>query len=193
MKNKYCKILTALLVIFWQAIPLSAQQVTVEWNNARQHIDGFGASDAWFSDDIRDHAYADSLMDLLFDKNKGIGLSLLRQRFESRVFNQDGTREWDHNNFVASGWTAQQAIARGVDKIMISAWTGSKWMKDNNSGTNGGRLLWEFFDDYAASWSEYIERFENEYGVDIYGISPQNEPGVKSWESMVWNKLVFIC
>ena len=187
----YQKWVIMLMALLLSTIAASAQNVTVEWNNERQHIDGFGVSDAWFADDIRDHTYADSLMDLLFDQNKGIGLSLLRQRFERRVFNQNGTRDWNHKNYVASGWTAQQAIARGVDKIMISAWTASSWMKDNDSGTGGGRLLWQYFDDYAATWAEYIQKFESDYGVDIYGISPQNEPGVKSWESMVWQKDTF--
>ncbi len=190
MKKTIINSLGAMLITLL-SFPVFAQNVTVEWNNERQQIDGFGASDAWLSDEIRDHPYADSLMDLLFDKEKGIGLSLLRQRFERKVFNEDATRDWDHKNIVASGWTAQQAVARGVDKIMISAWTASEWMKDNDSGTNGGRLLWQYFDDYASSWAEYINRFEDDYGVSIYGISPQNEPGVKSWESMVWNKDTF--
>lgn len=53
---------------------------TVQWENTQQSIDGFGASDAWFSDEIITHPDKDAMLDLLFKKDGGIGLSILRHR-----------------------------------------------------------------------------------------------------------------
>ena len=50
-----------------------SHDVTVSWSDVRQTIDGFGASSAFFGQNL-----TDDQADQLFDPKKGIGLSLLR-------------------------------------------------------------------------------------------------------------------
>lgn len=81
-------------------------------------------------------------------------------------------------------------------KIIASAWTAPPWMKDNESfhevGTpesgmegRGGVLKPEYESIYADYLIKYLEAYRSE-GVDIWGLTPVNEPGGNNgnWESM---------
>ena len=81
-------------------------------------------------------------------------------------------------------------------KIIASAWTAPPWMKDINTwyipGTpendyqgTGGSLK----PQYEATYADYIVNYLDQYqqaGVDIWGLTPVNEPHGNSgqWESM---------
>ncbi len=81
-------------------------------------------------------------------------------------------------------------------RIIASAWTAPPWMKDieewyipgseeNNWQGTGGALKPEYYSTYA----DYISNYLNAYkvsGVDIWGITPVNEPHGNNgqWESM---------
>ena len=80
--------------------------------------------------------------------------------------------------------------------IIASAWTAPPWMKDNESwhepGTSvndfkgsGGVLKPEYESVYADYLVKYLEAYRSE-GVDIWGLTPVNEPGGNNgnWESM---------
>ncbi len=93
-----------------------------------------------------------------------------------------------------------KAIKSRQDKsdlqIVASAWTAPPWMKDiegwyvsgapeNNFQGTGGTLKPEYVQTYA----DYVVRYLNAYrdeGVDIWGLTPVNEPHGNSgnWESM---------
>lgn len=67
-------------------------------------------------------------------------------------------------------------------KIMASPWTCPKWMKVNNlsdkepyDSWTGGHLNPDFYQDYATYFVKWIQAFKNE-GIDIYSVTPQNEP-----------------
>lgn len=73
------------------------------------------------------------------------------------------------------------AINPGL-KIMGSPWTPPKWMKVNNlkdlqpfDSWTSGQLNPAYYDDYAQYFVKWIKAFENE-GINIYSITPQNEP-----------------
>ncbi|TVZ26134.1 glucosylceramidase [Gillisia sp. Hel_I_86] len=59
-------------------------------------------------------------------------------------------------------------------KIMGSPWSPPVWMKDNKN-TKGGSLLPEYYDVYAQYFVKYIKAMQDE-GINIYAITPQNEP-----------------
>lgn len=81
-------------------------------------------------------------------------------------------------------------------RIIASAWTAPDWMKDieayyqpmsaeNNWHGSGGTLKAE----YVSTYANYIIRYLEEYkkaGVDIWGLTPVNEPHGNNgqWESM---------
>ena len=59
-------------------------------------------------------------------------------------------------------------------KLMGSPWSPPAWMKDNKR-TKGGSLLREYYGVYARYLVKYIQAMAGE-GIDIYAITPQNEP-----------------
>jgi O-glycosyl hydrolase len=68
----------------------SAASVIIKYNEYRQEIDGFGGSNAWTSTP-RDYETSQELVNLLFSKTKGIGLTILRNRlpFRERLQNDE--------------------------------------------------------------------------------------------------------
>lgn len=59
-------------------------------------------------------------------------------------------------------------------KVMSAPWTAPRWMKTNGGWTDGN-LKKECYDDYGTYFVKWIQAFEKE-GIDIYGVTPQNEP-----------------
>lgn len=73
----------------------------------------------------------------------------------------------------------------GADfKILASPWTAPPWMKENGEWF-GGSLKPEYRGVYADYLGEYLDAYKRE-GVDIWGITPVNEPegNDSNWESM---------
>ena len=81
-------------------------------------------------------------------------------------------------------------------RIVASAWSAPPWMKDiedyyiqgtpkNNFEGTGGKLKPEYEETYADYLIRYLEEYKRE-GVDIWGITPVNEPHGNNgqWESM---------
>ena len=67
--------------------------------------------------------------------------------------------------------------------ILASPWSPPSRMKDNNSLCNGGKLLKEYYKDYADYLLNFIKTFK-ENGINIKYLTMQNEPMAKqSWES----------
>lgn len=67
-------------------------------------------------------------------------------------------------------------------KILASPWTAPKWMKVNNltdlkpyDSWTSGQLNPAHYQDYAEYFVRWIQAFKNE-GIDIYAMTPQNEP-----------------
>lgn len=81
-------------------------------------------------------------------------------------------------------------------QIIASAWTAPPWMKDietwfipgseeNNYNGTGGVLKPEYIATYAEYLVKYLDAYQGA-GVDIWGLTPVNEPHGNSgnWESM---------
>lgn len=81
-------------------------------------------------------------------------------------------------------------------RIISSAWTAPKWMKDiedwyipgtskNNYQGTGGTLKAKYISTYADYLVKYLDACQNE-GVNIWGLTPVNEPHGNNgqWESM---------
>lgn len=59
-------------------------------------------------------------------------------------------------------------------KFLGSPWSPPSWMKDNKN-FKGGSLLPQYFDVYAEYFVKYIKTMA-EHGINIYAVTPQNEP-----------------
>jgi glucuronoarabinoxylan endo-1,4-beta-xylanase len=152
---------------------------TVDWNQVYQRIDGFGASSAWKS------TWTTNQADMFFSTNTGIGLSLLR------------------NHIVPGGTTAETSImqmaqARGA-RVWSAPWTPPTAFKGANAqgvySLNGGSYLGGAATNqaYANQLAGYVASMSNNYGVNIYALSVQNEPdcNTTNYESCVWSAQQF--
>ncbi len=165
---------------------LTAQSTAhVAWTDTYQTIDGFGVSDAWRSDDIAIHPDRALIMDRLFKINGGAGFSILRHRIGPGFHTAPGVYDWNHQDIVGNAWTAQEALARDCERVWAAAWTPPKWMK-SNLASNGGTLPPANYQTFANGLEAYFQKFKNDFDLTYYGISPQNEPGPKPWESCDW-------
>ena len=134
--------------------------VTVNLDQTKQVMDGFGITNTWAP------ALSDSEADALFDPTKGLGLSILRVGMGS-----DG-------NPVSSNIFSdiKKAKARGVDKFIGTLWTAPAKCRDNNSEYGGGHLLTSCYDSWATTIAAFPGQVKSNAGVDLYAMSVQNEP-----------------
>ncbi len=156
----------------------------VNWNDVHQRIDGFGASSAWDGS-----LWSAAKADMFFSTNTGIGLSLLR----NRVAPAGSTSSTAIPTTVETN-IMQMAQARGA-KVWSAPWTPPSGFKSNN-GPNGGSYLGSGANAtnraYASQLANYVASMKNTYGINLYAISIQNEPGVStSYESCLWTAQQF--
>jgi glucuronoarabinoxylan endo-1,4-beta-xylanase len=134
--------------------------VSIGWSDVHQSIDGFGAATSWTGEDL-----SDAQADMFFSPSKGAGLSLVRNMVP-------------YNGGVRGIMTMQKAFARGA-RIWSAPWTPPPQWKDNHD-PHGGVLLTSHYQDYANYLVNYILTLKNQYGIDLYALSIQNEPDVQS-------------
>jgi glucuronoarabinoxylan endo-1,4-beta-xylanase len=151
--------------------PLECRLVpsTIDWNQAYQTIDGFGASSAWVVTSL-----TPARANLLFSPKQGIGLSLLRSRILP-----------DTSASSAEVSTMQTAQRLGVT-VWSTPWSPPAAWKDNGSVNNGGHLLPSHYQDYADLLSRYVRNMQAR-GITIHAVSVANEPDfTASYESSRW-------
>ncbi|MFC0625406.1 RICIN domain-containing protein [Kribbella deserti] len=169
----------------------SATTIDVSAATVHQTMDGFGAaftdSSTWLAWNKLNTSQRDAMMNKLFDRNTGIGLSLLRQPMGASDFtanSADYTYDdtcCDLNDFTIAHdrpYTLpvlKAAKARNPDlKIIGTPWSPPAWMKTNNS-LNGGKLRTDRHADFANYFVKYAQAFAAE-GLPIYAVTLQNEP-----------------
>lgn len=166
--------------------------LTIDRTEKHQHIDGFGffgAQDVWWSDDTE--LFSDAWAELVLDD---LGMTIWRNEYypprDSTIdpaYNiQDA--DWEKQSPVVAGLKAKAEELNVPLKIMLSVWSPPASMKcaideDYNildtphpTGTKyGGALCPDKYEAFAEWLIEGIHLYE-EIGVDVYAISPQNEP-----------------
>jgi glucuronoarabinoxylan endo-1,4-beta-xylanase len=156
--------------------PLESRLVpsTIDWNQAYQTIDGFGASSAWVVTSL-----TPARANLLFSPTQGVGLSLLRSHILP-----------DTTASSAELSTMQTAQAMGVT-VWSTPWSPPAAWKDNGSISNGGHLLASHYQDYADLLSRYVRNMQAR-GVTISAVSVANEPDyTATYESSRWTSAEF--
>jgi glucosylceramidase len=168
--------------------------ITVDDSVKYQEIDGFGASlsesSAWLlKRKLTDPQRREALL-MLFDRKRGIGLSMLRQPMGASDF---ALSEYSYDD-VPVGETDPELKKFSLDhdrvdilpvlkeilainpkiKIIGSPWSAPGWMKTSSSMTQGA-LLPSAYDAYARYFVKYVQEYEAA-GVPIFAITMQNEP-----------------
>jgi O-glycosyl hydrolase len=77
---------------------------------------------------------------------------------------------------AGSMWDAKPWLDAGLRTVVGSCWSPPANMKTNNSLSNGGNLKPESYDAFANHAISTLKQFKNSYQVEMYGLSPQNEP-----------------
>ncbi len=158
------------------------------------------------------------ILDMIFDQETGINLDIVRVMVGDGGINEwgdslyDGPTEtiqpapgdyvWDMSDWEERKqdfdayqiWLMQEAQARGIDTILASVWSPPAWMKQNNSVLRSGwggppnKLRLDMYQEFADYLAEYVEGYEEHFGIKITHISPTNEPDLStSYSSNEWS------
>lgn len=139
------------------------------------------------------------LLDAYYNKDKGIGYSLLRTNIHSCDFSsgsytyiEEGDKDLKTFNIEHDRKfripMIKKAIATAGGKLTMyaSPWSPPAFMKSNKNMLNGGTLLAEYYNPWALYYTKFIKAYEKE-GIPIWGISIENEPmATQKWESCVY-------
>ena len=134
-----------------------------------------------------------------FNKEKGIGYSLIRTNIHSCDFSSGSYTYVTEGDSLLKTFSIEhdkqyripfikQAIAASGGKINLyaSPWSPPSFMKTNNKMLQGGKLR----NEYAQSWANYFVKFIKAYekeGIPVWGITIQNEPmATQRWESCIF-------
>ncbi len=134
-----------------------------------------------------------------YDKEKGLGYNIGRVHIHSCDFALGNytyveehdvelkTFSIDHDRELILPLIHDAMHKRGdALKILASPWSPPAWMKSNIRMNQGGYLLPEYYQSWADYYVKFIDAYE-EAGVDIWGLTVQNEPAaVQTWDSCVY-------
>lgn len=185
--------------------------IQIQLEAPRQVMEGFGASDAWIIDplirqwtsDNDDKAIA-RLADLLFDQDRGIGLSMWRfnigagsaeQGAESRISDPLRRAELlidrpfgtiDQTKQLGQILMAQEAVNRGVDDLIAFINSPPVWATKNRlahpgspedvSAIGSTNLDPDQLKAFAQFQSDIVRYLRDDRGLPIKYLSPINEP-----------------
>lgn len=170
--------------------------LTITVNDALryQQIDGFGASltdsSAWLLSRKLTLLQRRELLEMLFGRKKGIGLSILRQPMGSSDF---ALEDYSYDD-LSVGEMDPELKHMSIDrdrayiipvlreiltvnpelKIIASPWSPPGWMKSSHSMI-GGTLLPSSYAPLASYFVQFVKLYEAA-GVPIFAVTPQNEP-----------------
>ncbi|MFC8515747.1 glycoside hydrolase family 30 beta sandwich domain-containing protein [Streptomyces sp. NPDC057257] len=173
-----------------------ATPATVDGATVYQPIDGFGISEHFGRAAIMNGSQGLSaqhqreILDLLFNRTTGAGLSILRLGIDSGIQptdpggpNATPKYTWDgYDN--GQVWLAQQAKAYGVNRFYADAWTAPGYMKTNGTDANGGTLCGLAgascaSGDWRRAYADFLVQYAKFYGQEGIGVTDlgfTNEP-----------------
>jgi len=176
--------------------------VEIDLSEKYQTIDNFGASDCWSMQKIGSwySGQKEKIADLLFSKEKGIGLSAWRFNIgaginTSTIQNswrtvetfETGQGEYDWSRQEEERWFLQAAKERGVEQFIafVNSPPGRMTRNGYTNCTDGlasTNLRAGYEGQYAVYLTDILKHFRDEWGINFEFISPINEP---QWE---WNR-----
>ena len=175
-------------------------KLKVNPDNKKHSIWGFGGSvtESCLSNlDEQSPQNRKKVMDLLFDKKKGAGLSFLRVSLGANDFSKRdytlndlpaGETDIELNKMTLSDLDPSISFVKEAQKydsnltVMVTPWTPPPWMKDTQA-FKGGQLKKEYFPTYA----EYLRRSMNYLetrGLKVSYLTAMNEPLIG--EAQTW-------
>jgi glucuronoarabinoxylan endo-1,4-beta-xylanase len=136
-------------------------------------MDGFGIADVWQAKSTSNAAQRT----LFWDPDQGIGMSLLRIGID-----ENGKIMGD-----AAFVDAPEVVKFG-GKVWAAPWSPTASYKDNSNINNGGHLNSSSYEAWATTLAAFPAYFKQNAGVDLWGLSAQNEPDfVASYRSCIFS------
>jgi glucuronoarabinoxylan endo-1,4-beta-xylanase len=172
MRYKFAFVIA--LAVLATAISAAAQSTaTIDFGTTFQTIRGYGGATAWMP------ALTSTQANTLFGTGSNqLGLSILRSRIDP------SSTTGGSSNWGTELTNAQEATALGAIAI-ATPWTPPAVWKSSYSTVEGSLNTSEY-----ANYANYLESFVTflkNGGVNLYGISMQNEPDANvTYESCVW-------
>ena len=174
--------------------------IHVNYKSVQQEIQGFGVSAAFHqAHNLMSYPRADAMrvLDLLFSRTAGAGLSIVRSLVGDggewgketdgptpAIEPREGVWQWTGDEDQI--WFINEAKSRGCTRIISTVWSPPAWMKTNNNVVGGSlrRDKYKAFADYLCA---YVKGYKQYHDIDIYAISPANEPDFSApYSSCVW-------
>ncbi|HET6851442.1 MAG TPA: glycoside hydrolase family 30 beta sandwich domain-containing protein [Pyrinomonadaceae bacterium] len=187
-----CLIFTLALSLSVTTAKAANVSVNINYTSQRQTVEGFGASVTWVANDLDSFSPAKQtqILDLLYNTSQpGAGLSWVRVgSFLCNYNPSPGVYDWNYWG-IQSGmrWLQRVNAAYGVNRYMVSTWSPPAWMKDNNSCTNGGHVLPQYYPDLAALKIQWLQNAKTQLGFEAQVESVQNEPATRvTYDSCEW-------
>ena len=136
------------------------------------------------------------VMELYFDREKGLGYNFCRSTINSCDFSEDfysyddvdGDFALEHFDIAHDKETVIPAIKEAMEtaedfRLYSSPWSPPAWMKTNGKMSKGGKLKKECYDVWARYMAKFIQEYEKA-GVNVWGVTVQNEAKAEQgWES----------
>lgn len=179
------------------------EKIIVRVDTARryQRIENFGASGAWSMDPIGrewTEANKNAVADLLFSKERGIGLSLWRFNIGAgsaltdqlwdpwrgtEVFKASEKDDYDWSKHAGQQWFLRAARKRGVERFLACVYSPPVWMTKNGHAhcdkQSGSTNLKPGYEGHFARFLADVLAYFEKQGLHFHYISPVNEP---NWE-----------
>lgn len=140
----------------------------------------------------------EEILDAYFDKEKGIGYNFGRVSISSCDFSVSDYTYTEEGDTTLSTFdishdkkniipTIKEALKRSKNlKLFCSPWSPPAYMKTSGSRI-GGHLKKDCYSLFASYCAKFIDAYK-ENGIDIWGITIQNEPRHhQTWESCLYS------
>jgi len=200
---------TAAAVLLCASGSYAAPGGSIDFAKNLQRIDGFGTCQAFQRAALMRGLFGlrperqREVLDLLFSREKGAGLSILRLGVGSSPLGSP----WDLMPSIQPGnpggpaarprylwdgddsgqlWLAKEAYKYGVRRFYANAWSAPGYMKTNGSDSNGGMLCGvpgaecptgDWRQAYADYLLQYVKFYRGE-GIEITDLGFTNEPDI---------------
>lgn len=189
--------------IFSSRLPNQKVDIELDINKKYQTILGFGgafteATTYTLSQMIHDKRQ--EVINSYFDPENGLGYTIGRVHISSCDFSLGNYVYIEENDTELETFDISRdkkwvlplikdsmKVKGGEFKILASPWSPPAWMKTNKEMNNGGKLLPEYREIWAKYYTKFIKAYREE-GIDIWGITVQNEPAaVQVWDSCIYS------
>jgi glucuronoarabinoxylan endo-1,4-beta-xylanase len=147
--------------------------ITINPEKTYQVMDGFGIADVWQAKSTSSAAQRT----LFWDPDQGIGMSILRAGI-------------DENGKIMGDAAFVEApdVVKYGGKVWAAPWSPPASYKDNSNINNGGHLNTSSYEAWATTLAAFPAYFKQNAGVDLWGLSAQNEPDfVASYRSCIFS------